>query len=356
MMISVFFLAAGAGPGSDSPDQADQPGQSGQSDRSRPTAAACGPCQADPTLEVVTLTRARVDSIADNNAEYNLRQIDRTDSLYRLDFFGRPGMDETKVRARTHLQLRSRHGYDYIFRLASDPWRAFESDEDAALIPLGKAYSSVTAYPLRFMKTGMIGPGSFCLQYEYPQSFDERTWVGGEEVRIYGDTLDEEDGGGPTVMILVLPTILNLSVDLVFQPTVCGRLERQIVVDQGDTLDLQIVNDIEGWAVRRAGLHELRGLAVWRSVTQGDRDPVHPRVGACAYFPHLRMKLPFLPGIGLSDLRDFDVPEPVLPREWFTRDRSRKPEWLDARKNLEIRSWDQVGPRPEILKAIFPEV
>ena len=84
------------------------------------------------------------------------------------------------------------------------------------------------------------------------------------------------------------------------------------MVDRGDTPGLDHHHDVEGMYVRKAGVHRLGAVVFWRSRVEGDRDPARPRVGGCAYFPRIQIRLSLLPDLGLDDLREFDLPQPVV--------------------------------------------
>ncbi len=326
-----------------------------------PAGSDCaGPCNPDPSVPVRYLGEAGVDSIGRLLANHNDRVFARTDSLYRAGFFGRPGTDEARRRAVVHEQLRSLTGIDYTVDLGRTRGRLEKVDEAALLEPFGRRYVGSTVYPLRFLREGLAGNGGFCMQYDLPQSFDEISWIGGVRSRVYSQTIRPEDGDhGQPVPALVVQVDMEMhkSVDMIYEGNYCGRITSDHIVDRGDTLDLYTVSDIRGMYVRKFGLHRLGAIIAWRSHVEGDRDPAHPRIGACVYFPHIHIELPvFLPSIGLEDLRDFDVPQPVLPSPWFQEHAGKQVEWVRIERSGLFDPWKAVGPRPKVLDTKFPDL
>jgi hypothetical protein len=144
-------------------------------------------------------------------------------------------------------------------------------------------------------------------------------------------------------------------VDLAYERRCCGRIRTERILDRGDTLDLLVLDDIRGMYARKAGTHRLNALLFWRSRVEGDRDPARPRVGACAYFPGIHIHLPvFLPDLGLEDLREFDLPQPILPAEWFRN--PTESDWMTVHPGGMIRPWGARGPRPWILDERYPDL
>jgi len=147
-------------------------------------------------------------------------------------------------------------------------------------------------------------------------------------------------------------------VDLVYEGHFCGRASYDRIVDQGDTLDLLTLSEIQGMYVRKFGFHLLSGLVYWRSHVNGSQDPPRLRVGARAYFPHIHLNMPFfLPDLGLSDLREFDVPQPILPIDWFRQHEQEAFDWVQVfADNAILVPFDEVGPVPAVVLDRFPDL
>lgn len=318
--------------------------------------SACEYCRPDPEAEFRALRRQDVDSIIGGHAAVNMRELARTESLYVAGFFGPVEGKATKAAALVHWQLRTRNGIDYVSGLASAN-HAYHATEAELLLPLGRDYTRVTMYPLRFLREAKVGTGWFCLHYDAPASFHEETWVGGDEVVIRGEPVRDAEDAPPPAILVEWPSRMHDALDVVLQRDLCGRVEKRTVVDRGDTLEVQILSEIEGLSVRRWGVHSLSALVFWRSVVHGDRDPARPRIGACAYFPAIHLRLPsFLPDLGLQDLREFDVPQPVLRTDRYQREAARGYRWVAFRSDRILVPWSPIGPYPVFLDESFPDL
>ncbi len=317
--------------------------------------AACVACTPDSSAPAVPLSEAGVDSIGRAMSFRNARAFLRTDSLYRAGVFGDPGTDDARKKALIHFQLRSETGFDYTADLGTKA-RLYQVDERSFEVPFGHEYMNSTVYPLKFLERGLAGYGRFCMQYQMPASFDEMCWIGGIQCRMRDESI--EVAGGQVIPALIVSVEMEdvSSVDMIYESTYCGRITEGRIVDRGDTLDFCTISDLDGMYVRKFGLHKLGALIAWRSHVEGDRDPEHPRIGSCAYFPHIKLVLPgFLPSISLDNLRDFDVPQPVLPVEWFQQQGKQDWDWIkvDVPDGLFV-SWKAWGKRPGVVEERFP--
>jgi len=298
---------------------------------------------------------ASMDSLGRQLHRHNLRVWLRTDSLYRAGAFGPPGSEEAKNRARIHLQLRVETGMSYIRRLTEGAllW----VDETSLRRPFGDVYANYGVYPIYFLRRALAGKGGFCMGYDYPEGLERTLTMGGVRVKAKVERIDPD--GDPKIRVLTLdyPTAMHKTVQLLYEPTFCGEVRSERVIDRGDTLDVVRLEGLEGLWVRRWGLHRLAAVAVWRSAVRGERDPANPRVGACAYFPSLDLHLPiFLPNVGLDDLRFFDYPAPVFDFGWLSAEEKDPPDWITISLNGSVSPWEPVGPRPEVLEAAYPDL
>jgi hypothetical protein len=300
------------------------------------------------------LREESVDSIAGRLAAINMRVFAATDSLYRAGAFGSPGSDEAEEGARIHFHMRAATGMDYITEFATG--EPLWVNEQSLITPFARKYENYGVYPIRFLVRALAGEGGFCMLYDFPDAFDAMVPMGGLTVRAH---MDEVGGGGRRreALSLALPTSQYKTVDLLYESRFCGRVGAETVVDRGDTLLVQILDDLDGVSVRRWGTHRMRAIVIWSNLVHGDRDPVHPRLGAVAYFPHIQLRLPlFLPDLGLADLRDFDQPNPIFPFYWY-RDMAERPvDWITADERGNLYPWKSYGPRPGFLDERFPDL
>ena len=311
---------------------------------------ACGPAEETP---VRYLAEAQIDSIGRGMSQVNLRLWARTDSLYRAGAFGRVGDKQAREKARVHFMLRAEIGFDYLVRLTGDG-RWARADEASLVRPFGRAYANTAVFPIRFLREAWTGPTGFCMEYELGAQFDERMDVGGITTRVRADRVRAGDGSTIPTICLEMGSSLHQSVDLLYAARYCARVSRETVIDRGDTLDLVMLDPIEGMYARKAGTHRLAAVAVWRSRVTGERDPARPRVGALAYFPRIQIRLSLLPDLGLDDRRDFDVPQPVCATEWTGREP--RTDWLRVKPGAIFDPWGAVGPRPALLDERFPDL
>ena len=318
---------------------------------------ACGLCEGTGGLPERALTPSVTDSIGRAIARHNERVIARTDSLYRAGRFGAPDTPEAQRRALVHFQLRSWNGFRYTADLASSQDRLVLVTGDTPLAPFAKGYANTAVYPLRFIDKVRAGRGGFCVDYRIPESYDEKILDGGVTIRVRRQTVDLDGKGSTPVLNREAPTSLHKTVELLYESRFCGQVREERVVDRGDTLMLLSIDHLEGSHVRKFGTHQLGAITEWRSYVEGDRDPVNPRIGACAYFPHIHLDMPFfLPDLGLDDLRDFDFPFPMMKATWFQSPPKDVPSWLGLEATGTITGWDSAGPRPTELNTRYPDL
>jgi hypothetical protein len=318
-------------------------------------ASPCRFCTPAEGVPVVDLGEAGMDSLGREMTAANDAAWDRCDSLFRSGAFGDPGTREARERALVHFKLRARNAFHYLADLCGDSPLHGVTEADLKR-PFGERYANTTVFPISFLRQGLIGTGGFCMRYEIGAPFDGRVMLGGVPVRIHADELDEDDAPAARPALSVqFSSELHKSIELLFLSEVCGQVRHETIVDRGDTLDLTTVTEISGMYARRGGAHRLGALIYWRSVTAGDRDPARPRAGAYAYFPHISLSLPlFLPDIGLDDLREFDLPNPVVSMDWV-RAHPVKP-WVRVSPDAFFIPWKAMGPVPDEVERRFPDL
>ncbi len=301
------------------------------------------------------VSEASVDSIAGSFDASNRAVWARTDSLYLAGAFGPPGSAQAKDGARAHLQLRVRSGMDFIHNVADARPRTF--DEASLARPFENKYENYGLYPIRFLRRSTIGEGRFQMEYEYPRTYSARPLLGGVPTRSTVDTIEARSGKLSQVMGLEYLTSDYNAIEVMFGTTLRGTVTCDTLLDGPDTLEVLVLDHLEGFYVRRWGTHRLGAIAIWRSLTRGDRDPKHLRFGARAYFPGLNLRLPaFLPDLGLEDLRKFDYPAPILTVKWFERRAEHPPDWIRASTDGLLHPWNEAGPFPSALRRRFPDL
>jgi hypothetical protein len=313
------------------------------------------PVPGEPPTRLLTATS--IDSLGAGIARRNLQLWRQTDSLYEAGVFGRPQTPDARHRARIHFQLRALTGMDCIAEMALQAPGTAQVVESSLLRPFGEDYANYGVYPARFLRAGTVGGGGFHLSYQFPETYRGRISLGGELFRARVEVIGADDGSTTRGLRLSLPTALNKTIDLLYEPVVCGRMRESIVVDRGDTLRVQILESLQGMRVHRAGWHRLGAITVWRSETHGHRDPARLRIGSCAYFPNLVLRLPgFLPDVHLNDLRDADFPMPILRADWYRAKAQAPPGWVAVDAGGSVTPWEGIGPRPRVLEEWFTDL
>lgn len=332
------------------------PGDSGLPGIDRPY-SSCRYCELDGELPSRRLLESDVDSIGREISRRNHEVFLQADSLYRAGHFGPTDARESRRKARNHFQLRAETALDHIGRLASQPDSCFVTDQHAMLGPFGQSYSSTAVYPLRFLSRGVVGGGGFCMEYAIPQGHRGEVLQGGIPLKISDDTVKAPGGDRIQVLSLELRSDLHSTIDLLYESRFCGLVLRETIIDRGDTLDLLIIDQIQGLYVQRAGVHRMQAILSWRNRVDGDRDPDNPRIGAYVYLPAIRIELPlFLPSLGLHDLRMFSLPQPIMrideTGQWVEQDAK----WINLMPGFGFTPWEPYGPIPDVIIERYPDL
>jgi len=308
----------------------------------------------DGTARLERWREPQVDSIARALVDGNLGAVAEIDSLYRAGAYGPPGSEAARAAAHGVFKCRARGPFDYIAELAADSV-VRQSEERELRRPFEETFANMGAFPVVALARVWIGRDRFRVDYDAPADFQHisEMMIGVRSVtRAEVVSLSEADR---RMLRMAYPAGAHGVLELLFDSTYRGVLERRTVVDRGDTLDLVIVRDVEGLYVRKWGLHRLEGVATWRNHAGRPSASGHLRVGAAAYFPHIELRLPwFLPDLGLADLRDFHVPRPIWERR-FVEQVEGQPAWLGLQPTGGMAGWEAEGPRPRVLEDIFPD-
>ncbi len=320
-------------------------------------ASPCGLCEKNDLPLGLHLTAATVDSIGEAFSIHNLDVIEKAEDLLRAGGFGPPGNKDARCKARTFFQLGSCNGFHYLTDLSTKRDHAVWGYGDGTVAPFREKYLNAAVYPLRFIHKVRLGANCFCLEYEIPETYDEHIQTGDLRLRVRRVDVKLPHRGKTPVLSREFPNSDGKRLELLFEQKICGRVSRDRIVDRGDTLDIIALHDLQGMHVRKWGVHKLGALVMWVTLVEGNVIPKHPRLGACAYFPDIKFRLPsVLPDIGLSDLRDFSFPLPLMLESWYRQPSKDLPSWLRIQAGVRIRDWKSIGPRPRILDKRFPDL
>ena len=319
-------------------------------------AAADALCD-DPTPpRWIEINSAALDSINLEFSRYNQSVVWRADSLLRAGAYGDPESEEARARAVLYLQLRCRNAMESIFDLANGPGVAW-LDRPEEFENLLSDYSNIAMYPLRQIVRARVGMGAFCMQYDIPERFEQVLPLGDSSIRMRSDRLRRESGEKVRIWSREWLAGDGDKLELLYEENFTGQVSKETIVDEGDEIEITSFSDLRGVYVRRHGVHRLQAMVFWRNRTEGDELPGHPRIGAAAYFPHIRIELPvFLPDLGLDDLREFAYPPPILQSRLFVAPEASFPSWLRGNTRGEFLDWRSRGPRPCVIDQRFPDL
>lgn len=321
-------------------------------DTSSPVAAdtQCPLCHVESPI--VRLTAADVDSVGRAYSDANEAMIARLDSLYRVGRFGTPGSRDARSRVRLAARLATRNAYSYVADFAVDPTRVREADE-AALVHAFSSFTDPGLYPITRLRRARMGFGWVCLQYDLAQDLDTLVTMGGKHVRVrIRDTL--VNGEMRRMLSMMLPTGLDDDVEVLVPEHYVCRVEHARIEGPPAPYELFLLNEIQGLWLRKWGTHAPRALMFWTTPPDRalDASPDDALVGVRIYVPELHLRVPFLPDLGFDDLREIDLPQPIV-RLSFVREHAH-PDWLEGRK-AGFGGWSGHGPIPPVVRERFPD-
>jgi hypothetical protein len=318
--------------------------------------AACEPFGPDRFPKILPLTSVTVDSVGMAFSQYNSRVLREADSLLQGGTFGPPQSRDARKRCLLYFQLRAWNGIQSVVALAGRSDVVFAGEGDSILIPFRTDYMNAAVYPLQFLKSMQLGGNRFCAEYHAPVGYESHLVIGDQRVRFRTFRTNLPEKGTRLVLSRELLIADGKQVELLYEEIIHGRVLREKVVDRGDSLELLAIYDLAGMYARRAGIHAIGAIVMWKNILQGTEFPANPRVGAIAYLPNLKLRLPFfLPDLGFDDHRDFGYPMPLMRAEFFRHPADHFPDWVESTEAGTIYHWHGIGPRPGVIDRRFPD-
>ena len=315
-----------------------------------PADVQCPLCSA--TAPIVRLTAASVDSVGRAYAAANETMLARLDSLYRAGHFGAPGSRSARSSVLLAARLATRNAYAYVTDFATDSTCVREADE-AALVHAFASYADPGLYPITRLRRARMGFGRVCLRYDLSGELDTLATMGGKHVRVrIRDAV--ADGESQRMLSMMLPTGLDAEVEILVPAHYCCRVERQRIEGPPAPYDLYLLSDIRGLLLRKWGTHRPRALMFWSTPIDRalDATAADALVGVRIYVPELHLRVPLLPDVGFDDLREIDLPQPIV-RMAYLRDAA-YPDWLEGRASG-FGGWSGHGPVPPVVRERFPD-
>jgi hypothetical protein len=306
---------------------------------------------------ILPLTSRTVDSIGTAFSQHNVRVIRDADSLLHVGFFGPPQSRDAQRSCLLYSQLRAWNGIQSVVALARKSDGVFAGEGDSILIPFRTEYMNAAVYPLQFLRHMRMGGNRFCVEYDAPDGYESHLVIGDQRVRFRTIRVRLPEKGKRLVLSREFLVADGKHVELLYEEIVRGRVLREEIVDRGDSLELLAIYDLAGMYARKAGIHSVEAIVMWRNILRGAELPATPRVGAIAYLPDLRLRLPFfLPDLGFDDHRDFGYPMPLMRAEFFRHPTDHFPGWYETTEAGTVYHWESVGPRPRVIDERFPDL
>lgn len=314
--------------------------------------AACPLCE-PAGVRLVRLTAADAEAEGNRLAAWNAGQLARVDSLYLAGNFGSPGSGAADRGAHLMARLVTRNAYEALLRLASDSTTVYEASE-SDLVGTFSRFSDPSLFPVTRLVRARFGLGRVCLRYDTSGELDTLVNLGEKQVRVQVEE-NPLPGEEERVLCIHLPTGRDDVVQVLVAAHFSCAVQR--VQSEGPPAPavLHVLDDMQGFWVRKWGVHRPRALVYW--VTPDAQSltalPTVPLVGARLYVPNLVLSLPLLPDVGFEDLRELDLPQPIM-----TLDVLRGPAplgWLRASPASGFAGWASHGPVPADVRQRFPD-
>ncbi len=307
------------------------------------------PCR---TLE--NLTAPVAEEAAEAISRWNIEVIVRADSLLRSGAFGVPESEEARGEAIRYFKYHALSALEFIGYLANHPRVVWETNQ-RGVEGFFADFANPGIYPIWGLTRARMGGDMFCMEFDVAERTDARRMMGLRQVRLRSTHL-KRDGRKAPAWSMELPTPSSGEAHYVFCDRYSGRVRREIIEEQGQELELVILEGLDGFYIKKWGTHQCAALVLWRNrLPIGQWPPALPRLGAVAYFPGLRLRLPgFLPDVNLSDLRSFRPFQPLIAADACRE--GRLPEWVPVSDEGTIGDWEGEGPIPEAICEWFPDL
>ncbi len=357
------------------PATATEAAAAGTAHHAEPVPESCVLCAGNLQVPVVALSPAWLDSLARHHASYNAREITRIDSLFKAGHFGAPKTSQARRSAHLLARLTTINAYHDLVWLASDSTRVHEANE-ATLADLNMRYSDVLLFSTACLESVRFGLGRVCMRYSVDGQAEGKSNHGGKTLR-WRVKDAEIEGRSLRLLSLDLPTGTDDTVEVLLARHHSFTVEYVRVEGPPAPYELFLVDHIQGGWLQRWGTHHPQAYMFWVSALTPPphRDsaaatilPAHttslpappvvelpetPLVGVRIYIPGLRLRMPFLPDVNFDDLREIELPLPILSMEYLQR--KQQPSWLGSGDNSGLKDWRGHGPVPPAVRERFPD-
>ena len=306
------------------------------------------------SVNLKRLDATMVVGISQSMSDWNMRVVGKADSLLRSGFFGDPEEDFACNEASRYLKYHALTAMDFIGYLGAQDrvvWETSERDIDC----LFRAFVNPGVYPVNGLKRAILGSGNFFMEFDVEPKYDERWMLGRCSVRLRTSTI-ERDGQKIPAWQLEMPLFGEDKTRLIYGSHYSGRIRRVTIEEEGAQLQVLVIEDIEGLFIEKSGKHKCAALVIWRNrMPSNTWPPEVPRIGTAAYFPELKLRLPwFLPDVNMNDLRALSTIQPLIASEQCDRDKL--PSWVNVLDDGRFLEWGSEGPIPAAIRQWYPDL
>lgn len=287
-------------------------------------------------------------------ADSNVTRLAFLDSLLQAGHFGPSTSRSARRQAQLLARLLTLNAYSYMIRYGTDSTQVWQADE-TTLKPAFDSFSDPGIVPLARLTQARMGLGHMCARYDLSEKIRSETTIGDMRLSVRVDDVTIQ-GQPLRALIMDLPTSLNDVVEVWMTEHVSMDVRHLRVEGPPAPYEAYVVENMRGLWVHKAGMHRPEAFVFWVTPREPRRTevPPVPLVGARIYVPHLVLRLPsILPDIGFDDLREVDLPQPILALDFLKHGRA--PLWLRPARQRGFEGWEGVGPVPEAIRARFPD-
>ncbi|MCK4303823.1 MAG: hypothetical protein KAY24_06260, partial [Candidatus Eisenbacteria sp.] len=256
-----------------------------------------------PPMILDFLDAEKASGVGGSISEWNLATVARIDSLLRVGFFGDPSRSKARREAGRYLKYHALTAMDFIGCLGAQDRVVWETNEEE-ITHFFRHYANPGIYPVTGLRRVLLGGGAFCMDFDIQNGFDGHSILGTRPIKLRSCTVSSEGEKRPA-WDLEVPVAGAGKAHYLYCDRYSGRI-RTIVLDEEDgSMLFHVLDEIEGFYVKKAGTHRCSAIVFWRSLSpQGQWPPEKPSIGAAAYFPGLKLRLPWvLPDVNMNDLR-----------------------------------------------------
>lgn len=319
-----------------------------------PASHRCALCAPDSRLPVRRLSAADLVIEADGIARRNEREVARIDEALRRGEYGPPSSNSAVARARREAKARLGTVYELLYGLAAQPDLIKEADE-GALQRLFAEFTEPGLFPSARLERLRLGRGRVCARYDLSKGGRGETVIGGAVFPyVVSDVV--VDGQARRVLTLTYRSGAVSHFEALLESHYSFDVERLEWAGAGPSSKrvIYVFSGVDGGWVRRFGLHRPTAFIFWSSPRgEGGAGGESASSGIRVYIPGLRLDLPVLPDVRFDDLRELNLPSPLLHVSYA---RGVSPRWLGINDHLEFKDWDGTGAMPECVRSRFPDL